>query len=202
MASSVDDMIKLLARAEDVTKPVTKATDATKVPDGMDAFLRLIPPPRESVPKPVDLRVDNLRVIEEDKELGFRKVGYDEFNAIDINVTDDAHQIHTAFLLGGSGSEAKQGFKGKGLGIEMYMKAIDDALAEGKVFKSDTIVSSDAQRVWEALERRGYILERNPKAEQILDMNHNLELETLHIPDEEPGDAVFTIVGKQQQVEE
>lgn len=200
MSASVDDMIKMLARrGDDVADAASagrKADKAAKAPDGLDAFMRLVPPPRESVPRPRDPRAENVRVVEEGE--GFRKVGFDEFNSIDITTSPDAHQISTSFLLG---EGKREGFKGKGLGVEMYMKAVDDALAEGKVFKSDTVVSIDAQRVWEALERRGYILERNPRA-RLRESDDWEEIETLIIPDEEPGDAVFTIVGKQQGVQE
>ena len=188
MATSVDDMIKMLARAEDVAKPATKATDATKVPDGMDAFLRLIPPPRESVPKPRDPRAETIHIVEEGD--GYRKVGLDRFNAIDIRVTDTAHQVDISRII-------TPDTKGKGIGVEMYIKAAEDALAEGKVFRSDSEVSADAQNVWEALERRGYILERNTRAK--LDE----ESGKMYVPHNRlRGDQpVFTIVGKQQPVE-
>jgi predicted GNAT family acetyltransferase len=48
------------------------------------------------------------------------------------------------------------GYRDQGIAKEMYRSAIEDAKARGvKVFKSDTMVSNDAQRVWNSLMREG-----------------------------------------------
>jgi GNAT superfamily N-acetyltransferase len=47
-------------------------------------------------------------------------------------------------------------YRNQGIAKEMYKSAIEDARARGiKVFKSDTMVSNDAQHVWDSLMRDG-----------------------------------------------
>lgn len=53
--------------------------------------------------------------------------------------------------------------RGKGQGVAMYERAAREAFAQGKVLTSDVEVSADAQRVYAALERRGYAVERLPE---------------------------------------
>lgn len=55
--------------------------------------------------------------------------------------------------------------RGKGIGLAAYRYWVDKALSEGKEFRSDQEVSPDAQRIYDALERRGYTVIKNPKAE-------------------------------------
>ena len=46
----------------------------------------------------------------------------------------------------------------------MYERAAKAASNQGLKLASDWEVSADAQRVWSALERRGYDIQRNPNA--------------------------------------
>ena len=46
--------------------------------------------------------------------------------------------------------------KGRGFGVALYKKFIDEQLAAGRVVHSDAAVAPEARRVYEALERRGY----------------------------------------------
>lgn len=48
--------------------------------------------------------------------------------------------------------------RGKGLGVALYEKLIGEAAKRGGVTKSDSSVSADAQRIYAALQRRGYIV--------------------------------------------
>lgn len=50
----------------------------------------------------------------------------------------------------------------KGRGTKMYEEAIRQAEARGGPLVSDTVVSKDAQRVYDSLEKRGYEVTRNP----------------------------------------
>jgi hypothetical protein len=46
--------------------------------------------------------------------------------------------------------------RSQGLGLAMYVKLVDYALANGYVFQSSNEVSGDAWRIYDALKRRGY----------------------------------------------
>ncbi|HBI19753.1 MAG TPA: hypothetical protein DDY79_10690, partial [Brevundimonas sp.] len=61
-------------------------------------------------------------------------------------------------------SELSPGARGQGLGVAMYERAAKAASDQGLKLASDWEVSADAQRVWSALERRGYDIQRNPNA--------------------------------------
>lgn len=52
-------------------------------------------------------------------------------------------------------------FKGQGRGIAMYEALANQTLAEGKTLSSDTKVSTEAARMYDALERRGFKVTRN-----------------------------------------
>ena len=54
----------------------------------------------------------------------------------------------------------KEEHRGKGIGVAMYEKAIQEAKAAGKGLRSDTATSVSADHVWQALKRRGYDVER------------------------------------------
>src|SRR5690606_1991709 len=54
--------------------------------------------------------------------------------------------------------------RGQGAGVLLYRTAIQWAEARGLTFASDQAVSRNAQRVYEALARRGYEVRRNPAA--------------------------------------
>ncbi|MNR15040.1 hypothetical protein D3C85_1315500 [compost metagenome] len=60
-------------------------------------------------------------------------------------------------------SQIAEGARGRGLGVEMYERALREAADRKVRLASDIEVSADAQRVWLALERRGYAVERNPE---------------------------------------
>lgn len=74
-----------------------------------------------------------------------------------------AHETETKVRIRNIGIDVQEA-RGQGLGIEAYEHWIRYALDAGKQFVSDQEVSPAAQRVYEALERRGYTIERNPKA--------------------------------------
>ena len=75
--------------------------------------------------------------------------------------------------------------QGRGLGVAMYERLAREARRTGKALVSDREVSPAAERVWRALERRGYPVEENPKAVRAKGKNGGLKA-----PD---GDPVFTI---------
>lgn len=55
--------------------------------------------------------------------------------------------------------------RGMGLGVRLYERLLRAAFERGAPFvTSDMSVSADAQRMYAALERRGYVVERNPNA--------------------------------------
>lgn len=56
----------------------------------------------------------------------------------------------------------KDGAKGKGEGTARLKAGIDYALANGKVWESDKILSPEAARMYDRLEAEGYTVERNP----------------------------------------
>lgn len=120
-----------------------------------------------------------------------RSYGWDDNNHLDVDVTEDAFEIATAGL-------EKQN-RGLGIGVEMYQQAVEDALKSGKVFRSDNVVSAEAQNIWRALERRGYVVETNPRASE-----SKLGTGTMKVdPREAEGDtAVFVIRKKKGQTME
>ena len=61
-------------------------------------------------------------------------------------------------------SELRPEARGAGLGVAMYERAAQEAASSGKALASDFEVSVKAMRVWEALQKRGYAVERNPAA--------------------------------------
>jgi GNAT superfamily N-acetyltransferase len=61
-------------------------------------------------------------------------------------------------------SEVADKWQGTGLGVRIYAKLADYAHSKGMTLFSDSQVSADAQRIYEALRRRGYQVEQNPKA--------------------------------------
>lgn len=54
--------------------------------------------------------------------------------------------------------------RGKGLGVQLYERLIQEIASRGERVTSDTSVSADAQRVYAALARRGYTVTQNPEA--------------------------------------
>jgi len=58
-------------------------------------------------------------------------------------------------------AQVKPAARGKGKGLELYEQAVKDAEAAGLTLASDTKVSPEAARVYDALERRGYRVTRN-----------------------------------------
>lgn len=62
-------------------------------------------------------------------------------------------------------ADVEDGAQGKGEATAMMERLHEEAQARGLKLASDTSVSKDAQRVYEALERRGYTITRNPAEE-------------------------------------
>lgn len=58
------------------------------------------------------------------------------------------------------GIELSEGQRGQGIGGEIYRSLADRALSSGRVLRSDTEVSPDAQAVYASLERQGYTVVR------------------------------------------
>lgn len=69
--------------------------------------------------------------------------------------------------------------QGKGLGMKLYERALQEAQKRGGTLESDSMVSGPAQRVWDGFTRRGYNVVRNPAA--VLDERGNMTT-----PDESP----------------
>lgn len=59
--------------------------------------------------------------------------------------------------------------RGQGFGVRAYRMLVDDALKNGYVVQSDVEVTEDAAHIYDALERRGYVVERNPDAVEVED---------------------------------
>lgn len=57
--------------------------------------------------------------------------------------------------------------QGRGLGVEAYRKLVDYAHSTGRDFNSDISVTAAAKHVYEALERRGYDVVKNPDVTEI-----------------------------------
>lgn len=58
-----------------------------------------------------------------------------------------------------------EALRGKGHGVDLYRAAADYAKSNGMRLASESQISSEAARVYEALGRRGYAVERNPLAQ-------------------------------------
>ena len=73
------------------------------------------------------------------------------------NIMDDTMSVW--------GSSIPEGMRGQGNGTAMYKAALDWAQKNGiKSVQSDATITRDAERVYEALARQGYNVERNPDA--------------------------------------
>lgn len=195
MAIPLDDAARQLAKggrksaqAAREARQLERARELQGNPSGLELLKRIplpsteIPAPRKSVERPPNPREDDIRIFAEGDD--FRSYGPGDFSTVNVGITDDAYQI--------SWSAMGPRDRGQGLGVATYRRAADDALADGKLFKSDTTVSDEAQRVWEALERRGYVIERND----------NVKIDEDGFMESTDGEAVFTIVGRQGEVED
>ena len=80
-------------------------------------------------------------------------------------------------------SHLNSGLRGKGTGLAMYNLALKEAADRGFTLESDSVVSTDAQRVYDALRRRGVRVYRNPDA-VMAEKGHLVAT---------PGDPVFTV---------
>jgi hypothetical protein len=74
-------------------------------------------------------------------------------------------------------------FQGRGLGVLAYQRLADWTLSTGRELRSDCAVSAQASYVYAALERRGYIVVRDPQ----IYVNHLGVVQT-------PGAPAFRIV--------
>lgn len=54
--------------------------------------------------------------------------------------------------------------RGQGIGVQLYERLLAELFRRGQRVTSDNSVSKDAQRIYKALEKRGYIVEQNPAA--------------------------------------
>jgi GNAT superfamily N-acetyltransferase len=54
--------------------------------------------------------------------------------------------------------------QGQGIGLAMYQRLIDEAHQLGYAVGSDTSVSPKAQRIYDALSKRGYDVQKHPDA--------------------------------------
>jgi predicted GNAT family acetyltransferase len=61
-------------------------------------------------------------------------------------------------------SKVEEGSRGKGEGIELYLNAIEEARKKGfkRLVSDDDTVDAPAIRIYEALERRGYKVDKHP----------------------------------------
>lgn len=75
----------------------------------------------------------------------------------------------TAVRRGGrlqvTASHVPENLRGQRRGIAMLEKLAEQAETDGTPLVSDTVVSKDAQRLYDALERRGYTVKRNPEVD-------------------------------------
>jgi len=204
--------LKEILTAKPVTKVAKEADKVAEAPTEMDLFEKMleasiertkkdhdarvqqyveeiVPPPRKSVEREPSPLVELFHTIEEGEN--FKKVGIDQYNYVDMDKTPEGYKISMTEF-------SDRAYRGKGLAVELYAKLADEALAEGKYLMSDSLVSAHAQKVWEALERRGYILERNPYAKKY-DITEGI------LEGEEPAlktrdhTSVYKIVGKQTE---
>ena len=113
--------------------------------------------------------------VESSKERITSKIGVEGY--VTASIKDGMAKIHSANL--------NEELQGQGLGIAMYEKVIGEAFNKGLKVSSDETVEYAAVRVYEALEKRGYVVTRNPKAKDIE--------EGIYAPN---GESVFTVSPK------
>jgi hypothetical protein len=58
-------------------------------------------------------------------------------------------------------AEVEEAFRGKGEGLKLYQRLIDSTLEKGQNVYSDFTVEAPAVKIYDALERRGYKIEKN-----------------------------------------
>lgn len=78
------------------------------------------------------------------------------FGAVHATKGKDSVNVHTSFL------DHKLP-PGGGYGVPIYQRLVDEALARGLPVNSGSPLSTHSQKVYPALERRGYTVERNPE---------------------------------------
>lgn len=75
------------------------------------------------------------------------------------HVSGYLHPDERALYIGESYLD--QAFRGRGMGIAMYQRLIDEAHRLGYTVHSDSAVSQSARRIYDALAERGYNVQRN-----------------------------------------
>jgi hypothetical protein len=128
------------------TPDAASTVKSTFTEDNSKGFLFVIKDP--SAPKWNSEKGDSLT---QDFEVG-RIVG---------NTTNDSIIITTATV--------QNDFQGKGFGVAAYEELAQIAAQQGKRLRSDSEVTESAVRVWESLEKRGYTVEKNPLAREVVE---------------------------------
>ena len=137
--------------AENAAKP-KKPTKAKKTPAKAEGAATNVKP--NSSPKTVKAEVTatagglRSRAMEDGKEIGF----------VTGEIKNGALCIHKSTLF------SKE--HGKGYGVAMYQALVDKALGQGLRVESDWEPTEQAARMYDALERRGYAVERRKAGQE------------------------------------
>ena len=173
-APATPPVADMQAEQEDVRAEAPTASDVTTAPevDAPDADApdvaeagpvdEQVVPFEATAPDPADEYPVVVRPVRDDTltitagQTTDEVTGEGEAGRIVATVRPDAVRVTNAGV-----SPAEQG---KGHGVRMYEAAAEVAAERGVSLESDVEVTPGAARVWEALGRRGYVVERNPDA--------------------------------------
>lgn len=110
-----------------------------------------------------------------------------------VDYSENEHAVRMKY------PQVEVGEQGKGLGVGAYQKIADYALAKGKEIWSDRAVTTQAQALYDAMERRGYTVERNPDFTQAPDSKISKDGKPLYKITAGPErivSATYTVDGK------
>lgn len=142
-------MNEMIARAEE--------TSARR--NGLVQRLDNLPPVAYRDVLPSDLPIEKYRPITGDDLQGWLvKAPKSELGVVEGH----ADPSSKTFQILGSALPLDQ--RGRGYGLAMYQRLIDEAHRLGYTVQSDTTVSPSARHIYDALERRGYDVQRHPNA--------------------------------------
>lgn len=145
-----DDIAKVVGDPSkpivEVTEKITKATEDLRAPRG----------PKEHAAYGV--------TILEDAETKYKTIDKSIVNESGDRVGKvSGNETATEVKIENAAIDDPESF-GKGFGVKAYSDIADYALANGKILTSDNEITKEAANVYEALARRGYTVEKDPKA--------------------------------------
>lgn len=154
-----DATARSLPETPDAVAQMQRAADIVAESGGRAAEVEMAPAP---------VRIFSEAVVEDSngREVPGLRVEFDNGRGgqgvMELAITGD--RLHPTWVDNGIYDRGATEGSGSGMVTRLYEQAIDEAQMRGLRFTSDDSVTEAAARIYEALERRGYTIERNPAA--------------------------------------